>query len=286
MKLLRQHSSPLRTYMALAYLFSWLLWAPLVLLFPDVAAPPWWAILLAFVGIFGPSVAAVAAAAIHGGRTELRALLAKLRRWRVGWGWYVLVLLGPPAFVWIGAGIHTLLGGAVGASGMREWTLGLAVILATFIPFGPLGEELGWRGYALPRLESHLSPLTSSVTLGILWAAWHLPMFWFPPVGLPSRSLSAAGMWAATVVSWSILLSYAARRTNYSVPIAILLHATLNAGPAMGFAPLLASSSDAEEIGSWARLVRWLVVLVAAILLAREGRDSGAVAASASRSFA
>lgn len=275
--LFRRHSSALRIYMALAYLFSWAFWVPVVLLFPDVAAPPWWAILLAFAGIFGPSMAAIAAAAMHGGRTELRGLLARLWRWRVGWRWYVLVLLGPPAFVWIGAGIHTLSGGAVGASGLREWTLGVAIILATFIPFGPLGEELGWRGYALPRLEAHLSPLVSSVALGIMWAAWHMPMFWFPPMGMPSRSLSAAAMWAASVVSFSILLSYAARRTDYSVPIAILLHATLNAGPAMGLAPLVASSADAGEIGSWARILRWLVVLVAAILLAREGRDSVAV---------
>lgn len=279
MKLLRQDSSPLGTYMALAYVFSWVLWAPVVLLFPDATAPPVWAIVLAFAGIFGPSMAAIATAAIHEGRAGLRPLFAKLLRWRVGWQWYVLVLLAPPAFVWIGACIHALLGGAVGVSGIG-WTLGAAVILATFIPFGPLGEELGWRGYALPRLETRFSPLTSSVMLGIIWAAWHLPMFWFPPVGLPTRSLGTVGTWATSVVSWSVLLSYVARRTRYSVPIAILLHAALNAGYAMGFAPLLASSSDAEEIGSWARLVRWLVVLVAAILLARERRDAGAVVAS------
>lgn len=108
--------------------------------------------------------------------------------------------------------------------------------------------------------------------LGIIWAAWHLPMFWFPPIGLPTRTLTTVATWATSVVSWSVLLSYAARRTNYSVPIAILLHAALNAGSAMGFAPLLASSLEAEAIGSWARLVRWLVVLVAAVLLARERR--------------
>lgn len=282
MKLLRQHASPLGTYMALAYLFSWVLWAPVVLWFPDVVAPPWWALLLAFVGAYGPSMAAIATAAIHGGRPELRRLLTNLWRWRVGWWWYVLGLLGPPAFVWIGAGIHMLMGGTVGVRGM-EWTLGAAVILATYIPFGPLGEELGWRGYALPRLETHLAPLASSVTLGLIWAAWHFPMFWVPPVGLPTRSLSSAGTWAANVLSFSILLSYAARRTNNSVPIAILLHATLNAGSAMGFAPIVASSFDAEEIESWARFVRWLVVLAAVTALARERRDSRVVLAPAPR---
>ena len=268
-KRLRYRDSRLATYMALAYVFSWLLWGTVVLLFPDVRKPPSWALLLAMVGVYGPSIAAVATAAIHGGRPELRSLLARLWRWRVAWWWYVLVLFGPPSFVWLGAGIHKLLGGVVGVSGIGS-VLGAAVILATFIPFGPLGEELGWRGYALPRLEGHFSPLASSVMLGLIWAAWHLPMFWFTPVGLPTRSLSTVGTWAANVLSFSILLSYAARRTNYSVPIAVLLHATLNAGAAMGFAVLVASSWDAEGIRSWAQVVLWLIVLSTGIALARE----------------
>lgn len=279
---LREHVSPVGTFVVLAYALSWALWVPVVLCFADTASPPWWVLLLAFVGIYGPSGAAIGTAAIHGGGGEVRALLAKLWRWRVGWPWYVLALLGPPAFVWIGAGTHALLGGTVGVSGMA-WPLGAALILVTFVPFGPLGEELGWRGYALPRLETHLSPLVSGVTLGIIWAAWHMPMFWFPPVGLPTRSVSTVGMWTANVLSFSILLSYAARRTNYSVPIAILLHATLNAGPAMGFAALVAPAADAEEIRSWARLVRWLVVLAAAVSLARERRDSHTVVESVRR---
>lgn len=283
-KYLPQHNSPLTTYLVLAFLFSWILWTPVVLAVPDVVDPPLWALLLAFVGIYGPAFAAIATAAIHGGRAELRALFTKLQRWRVGWPWYVLVLLGPPACVWIGAWTHVVLGGTAAVSGIR-WPLAAALILVTFIPFGPLGEELGWRGQALPRLEVHLSPLASSVTLGIIWAAWHVPMFWFPPVGLPTRNLRTVGMWAANVISFSILLSYAARRTNYSVLIAILLHATLNAGTAMGFAAIVAPAADAEEIGSWARLIRWLVVLAAAAVLAREQRDSGAVVASAPRSL-
>lgn len=278
MNLLRSHLSPLAAYVVLAYVLSWVLWVPAVLWFPDVSSPPWWAIVLVFVGIYGPSVAAIAAAAVHGGRIEVSVLFAKLWRWRVGWSWYGLVLLGPPAFVWIGAGIHKALGGTVGVSEI-EWPLRATLVLATYVPFGPLGEELGWRGYALPHLETYLSPLASSVILGIIWAVWHVPMFWFSPIGLPARSLSTIGMWIVSVLSFSILLSYVARNTNYSVPIAILLHATLNAGSAMGFAALAVSTLDAEEIRSWARLVYWLVVLAAAIALARDRRDSRAVVA-------
>jgi membrane protease YdiL (CAAX protease family) len=151
----------------------------------------------------------------------------------------------------------------------------LLVILATFIPFGPLGEELGWRGYALPRLETHVSPLVSSLALGIIWAVWHVPMFWFAPIGLPQRSLIAVAAWAANVLSFSILLSYVARRTSYSVPIAILLHATLNAGPAMGLAALVAPPSDLQAVAASAHLLRWIAVFAAAVGLLRDARPLG-----------
>ncbi len=272
MRVLRRRLSPLSTYVVLAFACSWIPWAPVVLLLPDVGDPPPWALVVAFVGVYGPSLAAIATAAIHGGPNELRALFARLWRWRVAWWWYTVVLLGPPAFVWLGAGIHLMLGGNASAAGMR-WPISAALILVTFIPFGPLGEELGWRGYALARLETRLRPLASSLTLGIIWAAWHAPMFWFPPIGLPARSLGTVGMWTANVLSSSILLSYAARRTNYSVPIAILLHATLNAGSAMGFSALVATSSDSDAIRSFASLVRWTVVLAAALMLGRERPD-------------
>ena len=193
----------------------------------------------------------------------------------------MLALLGPPAFIWIAVGIYTVLGGTVAGSGMK-WPLSAGLILATYIPFGPLGEELGWRGYALPRLDAHLSPLASSVVIGVIWAAWHTPTFWFPPVGMPERSVGTVGIWTANVLGFSILLTYVARRTGYSVPIAILLHASLNAGPAMGIAPFVESSSAAREIRSWAQFVRWLIVLGVAVLLARERRVLRAAVSSAS----
>src|SRR5262249_14000550 len=127
-----------------AFAISWILWVPVVVLFPDNAALPWWAILLAIAGCYGPSLAAIGTVLLLGGGSELRAFLA--RRWKapVHWWWYVIVLFGPPAFVWSSAIVHVLMGGharLAGAQGVGR----AALILATFIPFGPLGEELGWR---------------------------------------------------------------------------------------------------------------------------------------------
>jgi membrane protease YdiL (CAAX protease family) len=274
MGFVRERIPPLCLFVALAYAFSWLLWSPVVVSFPDVANPPSWVMVLAFVGAYGPSVAAIAAAGIYGGRPEVASLLSRLRRWRVGWKWYAVILFAPPAFVWIGAGIFVALGGTI--NGLRDdWPLRAAVIVASYLPIGPLGEELGWRGYALPRLETRWAPLTSSIILGFIWVGWHVPLFWLPGAGLPygsTRSLETVATWGANVLSFSILLSFAVRQTRYSVVVAILLHAMLNAAADVGLAALIVSPQDAVQIQSWARVFRWAVVAAAAVALARDRR--------------
>lgn len=137
---------------------------------------------LALFGAYGPSIAAVASATLDDGRNGLRKLLANLFRWRVGWRWYLFVLFLPPSFLWIGAVISVLRGDSIGFIRIGG-ALPSALTLATFIPVGPPGEELGWRGYALSRFDAVFNPLLSSLVLGMIWAAWHIPMFWFPPVG-------------------------------------------------------------------------------------------------------
>jgi len=258
-----------------AFAISWTLWVPVAFLFPDNAALPPWAIFLAAAGAYGPSLAAISTALIHGGAPELQLFLAKRLKTRVNWWWYIIVLFGPPAFVWSGAIVNVLMGGHVRLAGVEAIGRS-ALIFATFIPFGPLGEELGWRGYALRKLEAHFSPLVSSLVLGVVWAAWHAPSFWISPIGMPQRTLTAVVLWTAYTVSFSVLLSYVARRTNYSVLIAILLHATLNAGAAMGAAVLVASASDMQAIQRWSVYVQWLVVIAAATALARSREDDRA----------
>jgi membrane protease YdiL (CAAX protease family) len=271
---IRHQTSGVAAYIWRAYLFSWVPWTLIVLLYRDVPSPPIWALLLAFAGIYGPSLAAISTVASQGGLSAIRVFLKQSFHCNSRPRWYAIVLFGPPAFVWIGAVIRVCLGSGVRFSGMQSALKSLAV-LATFIPFGPLGEELGWRGYLLRRLEALFSPLVSSILIGIIWAAWHAPMFWFSPIGLPTRDLSSVAMWTANIVSFSILLSYAARHTNYSVPIAILLHASLNAGSAMGLATLASSPPDLHAIEVWSHWVRWLTVFAVAVVLARDEDGGG-----------
>src|SRR3989442_5448011 len=116
--------------------------------------------------------------------TQRRAgLLQLLRRyvlWRVGIPWYLLVLLGVPALLLIAV---LPLRGAVSAfrlPALSFWPTYLMGYLLYLVAYGPLFEEPGWRGFALPRLEQRSGPLVGTLLLGVLWGLWHLPLFFIP----------------------------------------------------------------------------------------------------------
>jgi uncharacterized protein len=161
----RRH--PLIAFFVLAYLLTW--W-----IYPVLTFSP----LLGIFGLFGPALAAIIMAAVTGGKPRVKALLSRVVRWRVGLPWY-LIALGLPTVLSIAtAGLSYLLGVSesiqVGALTVLELVLFVLVV----------GEELGWRGYALPLLLERRSAVTASLILGVLWGLCHLPTFVVP--GTPS----------------------------------------------------------------------------------------------------
>ena len=170
LKLVRRH--PLVSFFVLAYALT----IPLI---PLVSLSPLWG----FPALFGPALAAVVVAAVGDGRAGLKDLIGRVVRWRVGAGWYVVVLGLPAGLALAAAGLHL----ALGTDSSIEFG-GLSVL--SFVVFVLIiGEELGWRGYALPRLLAGRSALSASLILGALWGAWHLPTFFVPGApqhGLPS----------------------------------------------------------------------------------------------------
>jgi uncharacterized protein len=91
---------------------------------------------------------------------------------------------------------------------------------------GPLGEEPGWRGYALPRLEAAFGPVRASLLLGLLWTGWHLPLFLYP-------GWTSAPLWIYVVflTGQSVLLTYGANLDNFAVVAPIAMHAVFNTVP-------------------------------------------------------
>jgi membrane protease YdiL (CAAX protease family) len=105
-------------------------------------------------------------AGIEGGRAGLGELLAQGGRWRFGLGWYAIALFLGPLIALLALLIARALGGHAPAS---------AAPVQFLIPIAAVGEEFGWRGYALPRLQRRMPPLAAALLIGIIWAAWHLP---------------------------------------------------------------------------------------------------------------
>ena len=218
MNLLRRH--PLTVFFVLTFGATWAIWVP------RAAGAP--------VGVIGElstwtvAVMAILAAALTGGRAALVDLGARLVRWRVGWRWYILVLLGPAAFSLTTAGIYMLLGASWASVAPRFLAGNLALlpllVLISALTDG-LGEELGWRGFALPRLLARHVPWVATLLLGLMWATWHLPLLL-----TEGRTLYGQPFWVLILDlgAKAILFTWVFLRTRGSVLIAVLLHAANN----------------------------------------------------------
>ena len=258
---------PLLAFFVFAYAFSWLFWvAPALGLRGPAGA------LLLYVGVFGPAVAAAAITRLTGG--SLRAWFRELVRFRAAPRWYVAVIGFPILLVTALTGVYLLTAGTIETSlfGGR---------LAAFLPLlivwtlAGTGEEPGWRGFALPRLQEQLSPVRATLVLGVLWALWHLPLLAAadePSHGLDALPLVGVSLlFIAAIVGYSFFYTYLWNRTR-NVWLAILLHGSLTAANgAFVLVPI-----DDQEGGTYAHLqalvvvVIWLAVFV--LLWATHGR--------------
>ena len=169
---MRRH--PIMAFFALAYGVSW---AMLLVLYGLLGLPAAVVILLQ---TLGPTVAALVMAGMLDGPAGRRRLLARIRIWRVARRWYAFALVGIPAACILAAIV--LPGALIGlgdASVVRP-AIEFLVYMAVGFFSGPLFEEPGWRGFALPRMQASMGALRATLVLGALWAAWHLPQYLVP----------------------------------------------------------------------------------------------------------
>src|SRR5215203_2807377 len=162
---------PIITFFVLAYAFAWIIESPLVFLTDSVTDTQ--VLVVQILSANVPSVLAIVLTAIVFGRGTLRKLLGRLLIWRVNPLWYLVVILGPAALAGGMVALNASLGGPALSADVSLLTA--VIMLAFFIfPGSALGEEIGWRGYALPRLQAGRSALSASLILGVIWAFYHL----------------------------------------------------------------------------------------------------------------
>ena len=269
--LLRRH--PVPAYYLLTFIISWGSVAAIM----GTAPVPMGIAVTA--GPLGPAVAGVLLTGFLYGKAGLRDFGTRLRRWRVGARWYAVALLAGPVIMAATAAAVSLLFPGYYAGFATPGALA-GVILAgagVGLMVGVL-EELGWTGFATPRVRQRYSTLLTGLLMGVLWGAWHYPMF--AGSADPSGSIPAAVVVAVFLFAWlppyRVLMVWVYDRTK-SLPLAMLMHAPLSAGAFIN--SFMAASGNGSGIAVLAPPLAWgaafWVLAAVVILLPANRRSSG-----------
>ena len=222
---------PLIFYFPLTYAVTWGFHLPLALAargLIDAQVPR----AIHYLGAFGPMIAAMILIWRTDGAAGLRALVSRWFKWRVEARYYAFAVLVPISFFALAVLSNRLMSGSwpdlalLGAADYLPQLGPVAVFCLWFLTYG-LGEETGWRGYALPLLQRRYSAASATLILGVLWAFWHLPAFFYRDtyvqmglLGFPIFLVSI--MFAAMIFTWLY------NSTNGSLLLVILFHAVFN----------------------------------------------------------
>lgn len=178
---------------------------------------------LFLLGVFAPSLVALALTAHAEGREGVGALLGRILRWEVGVRWYVFALGYMAAVKLAAALVHRAVTGAWPRFGETPlYIMAMAILVSTWVQ---AGEEIGWRGYALPRLAERLGLAPASLLLGVLWAVWHLPLFYIPGADTSGQSFP---LYLAQVTALSAAMAWLYWKTGGSLLLVMVLHAAIN----------------------------------------------------------
>lgn len=227
MTILRRH--PLGSFFVLAYGITWLLWAPAV--FSGVPAfsesrhiPSPAALPAVAIGVTGT---AVFMTAVTQGRPGLRRLWQRLTCWDVGVAWFLVALLLFPLTELL---ITAAFAGPQVLQALTPSALAVyPVAFASHFIFGPLFEETGWRGFALPRMQHRFGPLRGTLLLGLLWGGWHF--FLYLPAWLQGGAVDgmvSLAMFVAFTVAVSVIFTWLSNNTRGSLLLVMLLHGSIN----------------------------------------------------------
>ena len=213
---------PIITFFVLTYVITWAIESPLVFLTDSVTATQ--GLVLVILASNVPSAVAIVLTAVVLGRGALRKLLGRLLIWRVSPFWYLVVFLGPVALTGGVVLLNALMGGP--ALSLVMTLVGAAIFFAfSVVPGSALGEEIGWRGYVLPRLQSRMSALSAALLIAPIWALWHLPL-WL--TGEPGRTPTLYTGFLVSAFALSIISTWVYNSTGGSLLMVVLAHATVN----------------------------------------------------------
>jgi membrane protease YdiL (CAAX protease family) len=155
----------------------------------------------------------------------IRRLISGWGKWKVGIQWY-LVAISPLFIAFLIAGVNMVLGGT--PTGITQ-PAGMSLLMFFFVALltGATGEELGWRGFLLPRLQERFTGLIASLIVGVIWALWHLPLWLLPGYGWDVVPFWAFGL---ATLSFSVIYTFLVNKTGGSMLMASIIHLMTNFG--------------------------------------------------------
>jgi uncharacterized protein len=218
------------SFFVLTYVLSWLVWLPLAMSHFGIGPfniPESTSGLVRLLGVLMPATSALILTARNGGGAALKALLSRLVLWRVGWRWWAVAGLLQPTLLVVAALLAGLLLGGGAVAMAQVASIGELSVNVIFLLIATLGEEIGWRGVALPALQQRNSPLKASIILGLVWAVWHVP-FWllldtFDQFGIVYLLLNVLLILPSnTYISWFF------NHGQFSLLLALVFHLTFN----------------------------------------------------------
>lgn len=263
---------PFLAFFVLTFTGTWLFFAPMVLgqdglgLLSYSVPLPLYVVLFLAASFSGPTVAALVVTSALEGTVGVKHFLRRYIQWRVGWQWYLIMLLGFPAIYFVAAtawmGIEPL------HALRQQWGTFFTVYLPAVLIFPGLiqwGEEPGWRGFAQTRMQAHYGALPASLLVGLLHGIWHLPVHLLvagPPAAGPFE-LGNFLLNTAIVMALTLVLTWIFNGAQQSILIAVLSHAAFNAAGAWS-AVLL--PNQGQQVGMTALVIVALSAIVIALL--------------------
>jgi membrane protease YdiL (CAAX protease family) len=250
--LLENHSVII--FFVLTYSFSWLIWMPMVLANQESR-------LLLIAGTFGPTSVALLLTGLNKGWNGLKELLRRLLIWRVNIFWYLFSFFATMLVVMASIGIHVAMGGAVPQFNDPRQIYLVIPVFAYVLFLSVLGEEIGWRGYVLPRLQHKYGALVASLIIGVMWGMWHLPEFLIE--NNFHRQIPFI-LFLLQDIALSIVLTWLYNSTKKSLLIVNLFHAASNT--TIGVLPILPMDTGGDLRPLWIAVdLLWIVAAIIVI---------------------
>jgi len=176
---------------------------------------------LFFLAVYTPAIAAISLVGLKSGTIGIRRFLSRVLLWRASPWWYAFLILAFPIVSFIGAAIK---GNASTAPMFTEPVSALLPAIGVMMILGPM-EEFGWRGFALPVMQRRLAPFWAGLVLGVIWAVWHLPVFFLS--GTPQSAWGFMPFFAGSVAC-SVILTPFFNQAGGSILMAMLFHFQMN----------------------------------------------------------